>query len=137
MKIAPALRDAVLELVDDPVLARELADRRALAARDDERVDVIELLGPAHVDAFHTETVERGEMFREVALKTENACACGQRAAITNRGLQVVLVPGSSRAKGRASPRRVHEKPRRRASRRGSAWSPRRSLWRDAPGPRT
>ena len=48
-----ALGDAVLELVDDPVLAGELADRRALAAGDDQRVDLVELLGAADVDAFH------------------------------------------------------------------------------------
>jgi hypothetical protein len=46
-----AIGDAVLELVDDPVLARELSDRRALAAGDDERLDLVELLGSPDVDA--------------------------------------------------------------------------------------
>src|SRR5256885_655404 len=71
--------------------------------------------------------IERGEMFREVALKTEDAGARGQRAAITNRGLQVVLAPGSTRAKVPAWPRRVRATPRQRAWHRGSASSPRRS----------
>src|SRR5438034_10202203 len=43
--------DAILELVDDPVLARELADRRALATRGDQRVDLGELLGPSGLPA--------------------------------------------------------------------------------------
>src|SRR2546423_13591637 len=78
-----AFGNAVLELVDDPVLARELSDRGALAAGDDQRVDLIELLGPSDVDAFHPEAIECGQMFREVALETEDASARGQRAAIT------------------------------------------------------
>src|SRR5207237_4609903 len=132
-----AFGDAVLELVDDAVLARELSDGRALATRDDQRIDLVELLGSAHVDAFDAEPIERSEMLREITLQTEDAGARGQRAAITNRGLQVVLAPGSTRAKDRASPRRVRAKPRRRAWRRGSAWSLRRSPSRDAPGRRT
>src|SRR5947207_4178117 len=67
-----AFGDAVLELVDDPVLARELPDRRALAAGNDQCVDLVELLGPADVDAFHAESIERGEVFSEIALETEN-----------------------------------------------------------------
>src|SRR5438552_561648 len=122
-----AFGDAILELVDDPVLARELADRRALATRDDQRVDLVELLRPADIDAFDAEAIERGEMFREVALKTEDAGARGQRAAVTNRGLQVVLAPGSTRAKVPAWPRRVRATPRQRAWHRGNASSLRRS----------
>src|SRR5438552_13612931 len=107
-----AFGDAVLELVDDDVLARELSDGRALATRDDQRIDLVELLGPEHIDAFDAEPIERSEMLREIILQTEDAGARGQRAAITNRGLQVVLAPGSTRAKDRASPRRVRAKPR-------------------------
>src|SRR5207247_1782955 len=110
-----AFGDAILELVDDPVLARELADRRALATRDAQRLDLVELLQPASIHAFDAEAIERGEMFREVALKTEDAGARGQRAAVTNRGLQVVLAPGSTRAKVPAWPRRVRATPRQRA----------------------
>src|SRR5919201_5067055 len=94
-----SLGGAVAQLLDETVLARELADRRAFTARDDERVDRIELLGASHVHRFHADALERREVLREVALKTENAGARGQRAgAITNRGRQVVLPRGSTRA---------------------------------------
>src|SRR5436309_2969041 len=79
------------------------------------------------IDAGDAEAIERGEMFREVALKTEDAGARGQRAAVTNRGLQVVLAPESTRAKVPAWPRRVRATPRQRAWHRGNASSLRRS----------
>src|SRR5207249_11877223 len=67
-----AFGDAVLELVDDAVLARELSDGRALATRDDQRIDLVELLGPTHIDAFDAEPIERSEMLREVPRQTED-----------------------------------------------------------------
>src|SRR2546425_510989 len=66
---------AIAQLLDDPVLLRELSDRRALAARDDERVDLVKLLRAAHVDRFHTEPIERGEVLRKVALETQDTGA--------------------------------------------------------------
>src|SRR2546423_2729743 len=47
-----ALGDAVLELVDDAVLARELAGRRAPAPRDDGALGAVERLKSAGVAAF-------------------------------------------------------------------------------------
>src|SRR6266550_445995 len=113
-----ALGRAIAELLDDPVLLCELSDRGALAARDDERVDLVKLVRAAYVDGLHTEPLEGGKMLREVALETEDAGARGQRPAITNRGVQVVLRPGSTRARDRASPRRVRARPLRQAWRR-------------------
>src|SRR5437899_4791064 len=72
------LGDAVAELLDDPVLLRELADGRALTPGDDERIDLAELLRPAHVDRGDPEPTERGEVLREVALQPEDARARGQ-----------------------------------------------------------
>ncbi len=74
----PSLR-ALLELRDDPVVLRELADRRALAAGDDERVDVVELFRPAHVDAIGADGAQRAEVLAEVALEAEDADARGLR----------------------------------------------------------
>ena len=73
----------VAQLLDEAVLARELTDRRALTARNDERVDRIELLRPADVDGFDADALERRQVLREVALETEDAGACGQRAGVT------------------------------------------------------
>src|SRR5437870_889407 len=70
-----ALCGAFAEFRGDPVVLRELADRRALAARDDERVDLVELLGAAHVDAFSADAAECGEVLAEIALKAEDADA--------------------------------------------------------------
>ena len=93
-----AFGDAVLELVDDPVLAGELADRRALAAGDDQRVDLVELLGSADVDAFHAEPIERGEMFREVALETEDPGAreLGEALRRINEGAAMIRSKGEA-----------------------------------------
>jgi hypothetical protein len=54
---------------------RELADRRALAARDDEGIDVIELLGTADIDCLGPESLECFEVLAEIALETEDAGA--------------------------------------------------------------
>ena len=74
-----ARRGALLELGDDPVVRGELADRRALAARDDERVDLVELLGAPHVDRLDAEVAQRREVLGEVPLETEDAGARGRR----------------------------------------------------------
>src|SRR5207253_2889164 len=50
---------------------------------DDDRVDRIELLRPADVDGFDADALERRQVLREVALETEDAGACGQRAGVT------------------------------------------------------
>ncbi len=63
------------KLWDEAVLLGELADRRALATWDHERVDVIELLGTAHIDGRGAESFEGVEMLAEVALKAEDAGA--------------------------------------------------------------
>ena len=67
------------ELRNDPVALRELPDRRALAARDDEPVDVVELLWPTHVDPLRTHAAEGGEVLAEIALETEDADARRRR----------------------------------------------------------
>ena len=53
----------------------ELSDRGALSARNDERVDVIELFGTAHVDRLGAEPLEGREVFAEIALEPEDAGA--------------------------------------------------------------
>ena len=53
----------------------ELPDRRALAPGDDERIDLIELIGSAHIDGIGAESFEGVEVLAEVALKTEDAGA--------------------------------------------------------------
>ena len=69
------LAHALTQLRDDLVPRRELADRRALAAGDDERVDVVELLGSAHIDRVRADAAQRAQVFGEVALETEDADA--------------------------------------------------------------
>ena len=70
-------RRAVAQLRDDPVVLRELADRRALAAGDDERVDVVELLRPPHVDTVGADLAQPIEVLAEIALEAEDADASG------------------------------------------------------------
>ena len=70
-----AVGHALIELRDEAVLRGELADRRALAAGDDQRVDVIELLGTADVDGLRTDALESLAMLAEVALQAEDAGA--------------------------------------------------------------
>jgi len=53
----------------------ELPDRRAFAARDDERIDVIELLRTADVDRFGPESLERIDVLAKVALEAEDSGA--------------------------------------------------------------
>ena len=69
------LRDALAELRDEAVVLSELADRCALAAGNDERVDLVELLGAADVDSRTAETLEGIEVLAKVALKSEDAGA--------------------------------------------------------------
>jgi len=54
---------------------RELADRRALAARNHQRIDLIELLRSAYVDGFGAQPLECVEVLAEVALEAEDAGA--------------------------------------------------------------
>src|SRR6266540_6990029 len=81
---------ALAKLRDDPVLICELADRRALAARDDECVDVVELFRSAHVDTVCADAAQRAEVLAEVALEAEDADASGLARTITSRGRQDV-----------------------------------------------
>src|SRR5262249_34529007 len=94
------------QLRDDLVALGQLADGRALAAGDDERVDVVELLGTAHVDRVRADALEDAQMLGEVALETEDADARGLCLRATSRGRQGVRRAGSSRARDRASARR-------------------------------
>src|SRR5436853_1663606 len=104
-----AVGDALAELWDDLVTLCELSDRRALATGDDQRVDIVELLGPAHIDRIGAERAERCEMLGEVALKTEDTDPRARRSTgvLTSRGRQGVRRAGSSRAQARASARRA------------------------------
>ncbi len=56
-------------------MRRELPDRRALAAGNDERVDLVELLRTADIDRLGAEALEGLEMLAEVALQAEDAGA--------------------------------------------------------------
>src|SRR5688572_6615762 len=91
-------RRAVAELRDDPVVLRELADRGALAAGDDQRVDVVELLRPAHVDTVGADLAQRIQVLAEIALEAEDADASGLGWRFTSRGRQGVRRRGWSRA---------------------------------------
>src|SRR3954451_849615 len=55
------------------VEADQPADRGRLAARHDEAVEPLEMLGPAHLDRLHAETRERRDVLAEVPLQGENA----------------------------------------------------------------
>jgi hypothetical protein len=91
-------RGSLAQLRDDPVLLRELADRRALTAGDDERVDVVELLRPAHVDTVYADLAQPIEVLAEIALEAEDADARGLGWDPTSRGRQGVRRRGWSRA---------------------------------------
>src|SRR5437867_12532092 len=78
--------DPFTNLWDDPVALGELADGGALPAGDDQRIDVIELLGPTHVDGLGTDAGQDAQMLGEVALEAEDADARGLCA--TSRGRQ-------------------------------------------------
>ena len=68
-----ALGDARPKLWDEAVVLGELADGRALATGYDERVDVVELLRPAHVHGGRAQAFEGVEVLAEVSLKSEDA----------------------------------------------------------------
>jgi hypothetical protein len=70
-----AVGDPLLELRDESVQERELADRRALPARNDERVDIVQLLRPANIDGVAAESLEGVEMLAEIALQAEDTGA--------------------------------------------------------------
>src|SRR5688572_5825727 len=68
-------RGPLAQFRDDAVVLGELADRRALTAGDDERVDVVELLRPPHVDTVGADIAQRTQVLAEIALKAEDADA--------------------------------------------------------------
>ena len=59
--------------VDEPVLAHELADRRALAAGDDQGVDRLQVPHRAHLGRDRAETLHHEPVLAEVALQREHA----------------------------------------------------------------
>src|SRR5258706_9697681 len=77
-----AAGDPFPQLRDDPVPLGELADGRALAAGDDQRVDVVELIRPAHITCLGTDAGQNAQVLGEVALETEDADASGQVFAL-------------------------------------------------------
>jgi hypothetical protein len=49
--------------------------RTRLAAGDDQRIDVVELLRLAHIDRVGAEPLEGVEVLAKIALEAEDACA--------------------------------------------------------------
>src|SRR5258706_14932673 len=88
--------DPFPQLRDDPVALGELADGRALAAGNDQRVDVVELIGPTHITRLGTDAGQDAQVLGEVALETEDADARGLCLATTSRGRQGVRPAGSA-----------------------------------------
>ena len=68
-----AFGDARPKLWNEAVVLGELADGRALATRDDQGVDVVKLIGTAHVHGDRAESHEGVEVLAKVALKAEDA----------------------------------------------------------------
>ena len=67
--------DGALEAADrllEPVEPHQARDRRRLAARDDEPVEPVELLGLAHLDDVRAEPAQHRRVLAEVALDGEN-----------------------------------------------------------------
>ena len=67
--------DGPLESPDrvvEPVQRRQLRDRRRLAARDDEPVEPVELLGKANLDDVRTRGPKRARMLAERSLQRQN-----------------------------------------------------------------
>ena len=79
-----------LDRRDETVVAHELADRRALAAGDDQRVDRLELGRPPDLGGGGAQTFEHGAMLAKVALQRQHADARravpAPRARVANSG---------------------------------------------------
>src|SRR6188508_2253175 len=61
----------------EPVEADEPADRRRLAAGDDQTVEAVEVLGLSYLDRLHAETRKRLRVLAEVPLQGQNADSKG------------------------------------------------------------
>jgi len=59
--------------LDQPVVGHELAHRRALAARDDQAVDLVEPRGQADLDGLGAERPQHPDVFAESPLQGEHA----------------------------------------------------------------
>src|SRR5579884_21461 len=57
----------------EPVEPHQAADRGRLAARDDQPVEAVELLGQAHLDRLRAEPAQHGRVLAEVPLYGEDA----------------------------------------------------------------
>src|SRR4051794_37906400 len=68
-----AVRDPLADRVGEPELDRQLADRGRLPARDDERVDVVELGGTAYRPGDRVALGQRVQVLAYVALEGEYA----------------------------------------------------------------
>ena len=66
-----------LDRLLEPVEADQPSDRSRLAARDDQAVEPVELLGLANLDTLDTEALQHREVLTEVALDGEDADAHG------------------------------------------------------------
>ena len=67
------VRDPLLQRLEQLERAGQLGHRRRLAARQHERVDAVELLGPAHARRPRARRLQRAQVLADVALEGEHA----------------------------------------------------------------
>ena len=85
--------------VDEP------AHRRALAARDDQAVDVVEIRGQAHLDGLHADGAQGRDMLGEGPLEGQDPDLHRRLAGSTSRGRRAAPGRGWPPSRARASAR--------------------------------
>ena len=126
-------------LVEAPALD-ELAHRRALATRQDEPADALQVGRLAHAHTVHPDRVKRVEVLSEGPLQGQDSDPHDAGRAgrcLTSPSRRGAPGRGSPRARSRASALRGPWRPRRSSSGRRRTWSPARWRWPSGPGPRS
>ena len=120
------------------------AHRRALAARQDQPLDLAQVARQAHLDPLDADGGERRHVLAKGALQRQHAdphrgapARPARRLVATSPAPRGVRPRGSPRARCRASARRGPWTPRPGSSGCRSGWSPGRSRSRSVPGPRS
>ena len=67
------LGDPLADRIEQPELDRQLADRGRLAARDHQRVDVVQLLRPAYAARHHVGLGQRAQVLADVTLQGQHS----------------------------------------------------------------
>ena len=122
-------QDRPLEAPDrllEPVEADQAADRRGLAAGDDEPVEAVELLGLPHLDDVGAEAPQHRRVLAEIPLHSQHSDR--HRPDSTNTGRPASLgrcrAPGAPARRGARSARPRRPRTRRAAARASSTASP-------------